>query len=352
MPQLGEKLSKESIDKMKASKLSGLLSKYDWVLADPYLDIEIKNGAAKRTTQYITLREFKTNSMSGLSIKDMILSGVSKNVLQFFSNFCQGKIKLIKEQLEYSYKQGMSLDEISKEFSVTREDLTCLRQLYDIKRRGATYINRKKTEEKLTQRQREIIYGSLMGDAKRQHSRSCASVGFTHGSKQENYLKWKHMELENLCSQKSLKFYPSNDDRKEFKGHVGSWRFHTLANTYVENILKQFYEKDKQITREILDNLTDLSLAVWYMDDGYADRSKYGISNFILCTDSYSEESVDNIVQWFDEEWGIKSYKRERKLKDRVGYRIVIKSESKDKFIDLIRPHIIDSMKYKIGEKK
>ena len=144
MPIKGQTLSVEAIEKMKLSKLSKLLSKYNWVLAELYLDAEIKNGATKRKTQYITLREFKENLLSGLSLKNMAVGGVSRCVLQFFSNFCQGKIKLTKEQLEEDYHKGMSLDEISKSYGVTREDLTCLRQLYNIKRKGATYMSRRR----------------------------------------------------------------------------------------------------------------------------------------------------------------------------------------------------------------
>lgn len=356
MPVKGQILSIESINKMKESKLSRLLSKYNWVLAEPYLDVEIKNGSVKRTNQYITFREFKSNIEEGLSIRDMAQTGVSKKILQFFSNFCQGKINLTKEQFEQSYKKGMSLEEISKEFFVTREDLTYLRQLYGIKRRGATYINRKKTEEPLSQRQREIIYGSLMGDAKRNDKRHGSSVGFGHSDKQESYLRWKYIELENLASKGSLKKYSSYD--KRFDKTYVSWRFYTTANTEIEEIISQFYKEDKQITQEVLDNLSPLSVAVWHMDDGYTDWRQRDILNGInsspelkICTDSYSEESCDNIVQWFNEMWGIKTHKRKRKLSDRIGYRIVINSTSVDAFFSLIRPHIIPSMRYKIGEK-
>ena len=79
MPKLGEKLSTESIDRMKQSKLASLTSKYDWALVEPYLDVEVKNGSVKRIAQYITLREFKDNILSGLSIKEMISNGISKN---------------------------------------------------------------------------------------------------------------------------------------------------------------------------------------------------------------------------------------------------------------------------------
>lgn len=355
MPKLGEHLNKESIDRMKQSKLTSLASKYNWAYAEPYLDKEVKNGSVKRINQYITLREFKDNILSGLSINDMVSQGISRKVLQFFSNFCQGKIKLTKEEFEQCYLHGFSMDKISKMFEVTREDLTCLRQLYGIKRKGATYINRKKTEVKLTIRQKELIYGSLMGDAKRNDKRYGASVGFCHSDKQEDYLKWKYKELENLCNESSLKKY-SNFDKRSKNTSIG-WRFYTKANTEIENIISQFYKEDKQITKEILDNLTDFSLAVWYMDDGstsFSSKNGWNTTPEVrICTDSFSKESCDNIVKWFKEKWNIDSHIRERGLnkEKNMKHRIIIKSTSVYDFFDLIRPHIIDSMKYKIGAK-
>ncbi len=359
MPSKGQTLTKEAIEKMKASKLSKLLSKYNWVLAEPYLNVEIKNGAAKRTTRYITLREFKTNIMSGLSINDMGSTGISRKVLQFFSNFCQGKIKLTKEQFEESYKKGMSLEEICEEFSVTREDLTCLRQLYDIKRRGATYINRKKTEQELTQRQKDILYGSMMGDAKRNHTQWNSIACFKHSDKQENYLKWKFEEFRSVSKKETLKFSISSDTREEYKNHHGSWSFYTKANSDIEECMDKFYGGGKkEITRDILDHLSELSLAVWYMDDGTTAFSHnrmlstgYNITPEVkLCTDSFSEQSCDNIVEWFKEKWNIDSHKRKNRIgkKGENQYRIIIDSTSVSRFFDLIRPYIIPSMLYKV----
>ncbi len=358
MPAKGQKLSKEAIEKMKQSKLSLLLSKYNWVLAEPYLDVEVKNGAVKRITKYITLREFKDSSMLGISIKDMISNGISKNVLQFFSNFCQGKIKLTKEQFEESYLQGRSLDEISIEFSVTREDLTCLRQLYNIKRKGATYISRKNTEISLTQRQKDILYGSMMGDAKRNHTQWNSIACFKHSDKQEEYLKWKFEEFRSISKEESLKFSLSNDQREEYKGHHGCWSFYTKANSDIEECINKFYkENGKQINKEILNNLSDLSLAVWFMDDGTTDMrhrfNKYG-SNYVpvcsFCTDSFSDQSCDSIVQWFKSKWNIDAFKRERGIRSdgEMSYRIVVRTISAQVFLDIIRPHIIPSMLYKV----
>jgi heterodisulfide reductase subunit B len=186
-----------------------------------------------------------------------------------------------------------------------------------------------------------------MGDAKRSDKRYGSSVGFGHSDKQEEYLRWKYKELENLCNETSLKKC-SNYDKRYDKNHI-SWRFYTKANTEIETIISQFYKEDKQITKEILGNLTAFSLAVWHMDDGYIDKS-----NYILCTDSYSIKSCENIIEWFKEEWDIDAHIRNKGLskEGKMKHRIVIKSTSVQKFIDLIRPHIIQSMRYKIGEKK
>ncbi len=352
MAKKGQTLSAEVIEKMQKARFNKVVSKYNWIIIEPYLDVEIKNGSQKRKNKYITFREFKKNTKDGLSIKNMVDSGVSRKVLQFFSNFCQGKINLTKDQFLEDYNEGKSLDEICEGRGVTREDITYLRQLYGIKRKGATFIKRKKTEVLLTSRQKEILYGSLMGDAKRQHSKSFASAGFGHSQKQESYLRWKYIEFENLCTDNSLKFYPSNDDREEFKGHEGTWRFYTSANTDIETIIKQFYESNnKQITMELLNHLTPLSIAIWFMDDGYVDKSKYGISNLIFCTDSFTKKSCENIVEWFLSRYNIKAHLRERRIRSdgEMSYRVVIKAESRDEFIKLVEPYIISSMRYKIG---
>lgn len=352
MPLKGETLSLEAIEKMKQSKLSQLLSKYNWVIAEPYLDQEINNGSVERKNKYITLRQFKDNILLGKSIQEMIDDGVSKKVVQFFSNFCQGKITLTKEDFIKSYEIGESLEKISDKFNVSREDITYLRQLYDIKRKGATYINRKKTEVPLTQRQKEILYGSLMGDAKRQHTQSYSSAGFGQCESQKDYLMWKYLEYANIVSENSLRF--NEDVDKRSGGRVASYRFYTLANSDVEIILKIFYRDGKKcVNNDILNNLTALSVAIWHMDDGSVSWKKEDIEKgwnskpeIRLCTDSFSVEEVEMIIKWFKEKYDINTHWRyHRKNK---SPRIIIDADSADRYFSLIRPHIIPSMLYKV----
>lgn len=330
------------------ARVSKMLSRYNWIIAEPYYDVVVDNGSTGKTKTFITLRQFKERIDKRQSLKQMKAEGVSKHLLNFFSNFLQGKIKLTKAVFEDRYNLGKELEEISIEFQIDRGDVSYLRQLYGIKRKGATFINRKKTEENITQIQKDVIYGSLMGDAKRMHTKWNSSVSFGHSNKQKDYVEWKYLMLKNLVTKRGIKMESQFDERYDKK--YFSYGFYTFANSDVEKIINKFYgENGKQVNIDILNNLSELSIAVWFMDDGYSDKGKYGVSNLVFCTESFSKESCENIIQWFKEKWNISSHLRERQLKNGVGYRVVIKSESVDKLLDLIEPHLIPSMRYKIG---
>ena len=112
-----------------------------------------------------------------------------------------------------------------------------------------------------------------------------------------------------------------------------------------------FYKNGKKgINKEILNKLSDLSLAVWMMDDGityFAHNKKlktgYNISPEVsLCTDSFSPEENQMICDWLEEKWEIKAHVRESRN------RVIINSTSVPDFLFLIHPHIIPSMLYKV----
>ena len=328
---------------------------YNWGPVEQYLDVVLKNGSANREKKYITLRKFRDLIQSGVSLNGIAKTGTSKHVTQFFSNFCQGKIILSKEDFIKEYEKGRGLDDIAKQYNISRGDITFLRQLYNIKRKGATFQHRKATEVPLTQRQREIIYGSMMGDAKKF---APASVGFGHGPKQKSYLEWKYEELKSLATKLGIKEYISYDKRS---GNMSfSYRFYTYSNTELEEINKLFYSgEEKKISTEILSNLTPLSIAVWFMDDGKTDwsystveRTGWNITpTHGFCTDSFSLESCENIKKWFPESYNIKCRIKSHGLREdgiTMKYRILIEHESNDDFIELIKPHMLPLFNYKI----
>ena len=355
MPGKGQKLSKESIEQVKKSKLKKLLSKFKWKNAESYYDINLNMSSRNRKLKVITLRQFKNNIENGKNLKSMIDEGIQCKLLCFYSQLCQGKIKLTKENFIRDYENGSSIKEIAEKYRITEDSINFLRQLYQIKIKGATFLKRKRTEVSLTQKQKEIIYGSLMGDASRLFTSIGSAVSFCHSVTQEEYIKWKYFQLKNLVTEKSFSFRPPN--KKQIIKNKGAWAFYTRINSDIEEIINKFYVPRKEVSMEILNNLTPLSIAIWYADDGctcyhYSERMKnYNPTPICMfCTDSFSKKSCENIIKWFEEKWGIKTKLAKKHIRKDGGrsYHIYVKGSSMNDFISLIEPHMPFSMRYKV----
>tara|TARA_Y100000310_G_scaffold319966_1_gene375869 strand:- start:4390 stop:6480 length:2091 start_codon:yes stop_codon:yes gene_type:complete len=350
MPKAGQVFSKEAVEKMNISKQKKLLSKYKWELIEPYLDVDINIGSRNRKKKFITLREFKQLILDGNSLKDMY-KVTSKHLVMFYSKFSQGEISLSSEKFNEEYKNGMSLVDIAEKHKISKDSITFLRQLYGVKNTGPTYIHRKQTEVPLTLRQKAIMYGSMMGDAKKM---SPSSVAFVHGKPQKDYLLWKYNEFKNVVSENSLKSLSSIDPNSESENT--QYRFYTKANTDAEACVSCFYQSgEKEISPEVLKNLLPLSIAIWYCDDGKTDfghrsiiKSNYNIiPTCVFCTESFSKESCENIQKWFLDEHKFCTELVERPLSNKMGYRVKICSEDAYRFLDFIKPHVPSMFYYK-----
>lgn len=351
MPNKGQKFPQKSISKLRASLQKYNAAKYNWDTIEPYLDIRFDNRQKKQVKNVITLREFKKFIQDGNSLRDIKGKGICKHLINFFSNFSQGKVNLPKDIFLAEYEEGKSLDEIAEKYNILRGDIAFLRHLYGIKRKGATYIRRKNTETLLTKEQKEILYGSMMGDASKM---SPSSVKFKQGETQKDYLLWKYRKFENIASQNSLKPQCLIDHRSGMEQI--SWLFYTHANTDVEFCVSEFYPTgNKEINQSILDKLTPLSIAVWFMDDGQTDwghrsRVKYDQYSTPVCkfmTQSFSYENCLLIQKWFLEKYNISTRLQEVSLSNSAGYKVVISNKSVLAFLDLIEPHILPMFKYK-----
>ncbi len=356
MPLKGQTLSDEAITRMKKSKVKRLQSKFKWDHVESYLDVVIDNGSRNRRIKHITLRVFKEAILSGKSLRDIKKEGISKHLVGFFSNLCQGKIVLSKEDFVYHYvEKGISLEEIAKLYDMADGNITFLRQLYEINAKGPKYQERKRNEKPLTDRQLSILYGTMMGDAQRfcESKSGHSEMLVRHSEKQKDYLLWLYKEFENIANEKSLQCNMSIDHRSERENLT--WRFYTRPNSDIEECNYLFYKSgDKEVSEEVLAYLTPLSIAVWFMDDGksnlgYSEPFKEQAPNCTFCTESFSKESCMNIKNWFSKKFAIEVSLTEKERKDgNMGYRIFIGPQNIDKFFDIIRPHILPMFAYKI----
>jgi len=348
----GAKATTEQRAKMSKGHIETWKSRLDWSLANDVMDLEMNLSTRNRSTEFVTFRKLKNLIDSGGDIHSLTKSGISKHLLAFMSRFLQGDFKHVNRgSILTPYSQGKSLDEIHIQLGIHRSDITFLRALFGIKAKGPTFINRKKTETPLTQRQIEIVCGSLMGDAKKI---SPSAVGFDHGAEQKEYLLWKYAEMESVASPRSMKAEEYLDARSGSK--YNKWRFYTHANSDLEMIISHFYPEglSKNPTQDALDMLSPLSLAVWYQDDGSTDFNFRSISSretntqplFSFCTDSFSVETCKAISAMLLDRFGLST--RLTMAHNKKGFRVAIELESNEKFVNLIRPHVLPMFLYKI----
>jgi len=351
MPAKGQSLSEEQRQGISRTKVLKWKQELVWSnLDEKYWDVIPKGYNQK--SKIISFRQFKELVESGKSKKDLIADGVSDNLLTFYSVLAKGELKLDSEHFISDYHSGMSLDEIRNKYGISEENISCLRKLYGCKTTGAKFQARKKTEQPITQRQKEIIYGAFMGDGSRM---SPNAIRIKHGPKQKDYVYWKYKELQSIASREP---YLTTEFDKRFQKDIISWIFYTKANSDVELIVSQFYNNEKKkkiVTPGILEQLTPLSIAIWFQDDGKTDFNRRGIfvgqaaitPSAIFCTESFSLDECQMICDWFKAKYNIEAVLRNCKKGKRYRIRIVNFYD----FVELIKPYVFPLFQYKIDYK-
>lgn len=186
----------------------------------------------------------------------------------------------------------------------------------------------------LSEQEYQIILGSFLGDGSAEIELERARYRTNHSLKQKEYVDWLRKKLDRLVRAEPAIL------------NNGGWgtlnySLHTLGHPKILEIAKELYiNNTKTITREYLNKLDSLGLAVWWMDDG----SESGM----FSTHSFSKEENEIIVNYLKEKWGINSKIYKDKRKDLYFIKII--TDSLDKFRKIIEPHIPECMKYKIGK--
>ena len=200
------------------------------------------------------------------------------------------------------------------------------------------FTARKKQFITVENRQMEILAGSLLGDA---YISKRGAIQIEQGENQKDYLLWKYKKLKSITSGKISRVF-----RKKKNGLItSSYRF--FSKQYFRPWRTSMYRSGRKIIPPfVLDLITPLSLAVWYMDDG-SKKNNYSI---IISTDGFSVVSLKKLRAMLQEKWFIDTRIAIKTTAGKKYRRLTIGSYDLVKFFKLIRPYIIPSMKYKISD--
>ena len=211
--------------------------------------------------------------------------------------------------------------------------------------RGKCLIQYKKSL-KLTTLQREILVGTLLGDA-------CISCGQrphpTYNIKFEQaYSKFEYINhLYNIFEP----FVGTSPQIRTLADGRQSFWFRTYRHKAFEFYYNQFYPlttkistRKKRVPRNIDQLLTPRGLAYWFMDDGTFKQQSQIKKSYLFSTHSFPLNDQKKLQKILREKFKIYANIH----KDKNFYRIYILARSNDTFLQQIREYIHPIFKYKL----
>lgn len=202
---------------------------------------------------------------------------------------------------------------------------------------------------------RGVIVGMALGDGyvqvRQPYRKVICTLRILHGSNQRAYCEWK---AERLGWALGGKQFNVTQVKNGPGGRYAAYQF-TAADPYFGQVRSWLYPNGKKtFTRRVLDMLTPEGLAIWYMDDGHAQRftntkgfvSAVSTSIATMC----SEAEVMVVCDWFKARFDLNFKIRFRKS-GTPGKQFFIECNTGEshKFASIVAPHIPESMLYKLA---
>lgn len=211
---------------------------------------------------------------------------------------------------------------------------------------------------------KSVLIGMNLGDGCLHLGKKARNYNITctHNPKQYDYLIWK-MELlkENLgknywISEKKSHFsgkaIHNGNINKEYIMYQASLGSHPM----VTQLHKEMYDVNnkKIVTKNILQQLTPIGIAIWFMDDGCLSYKKNKDGSICsreitLHIQGFDDESQENIKNFFKERYNIDS----KLHKDRNHKRLWMNTTNAKKFLEIVEQYVklVPCMNYKTDMK-
>ena len=180
----------------------------------------------------------------------------------------------------------------------------------------------------LTEEQKSILIGTLLGDGTMRKKKN-AHLEINHSYTQKVLVDWIFSKFRTLVTTPP-KWRKGNGNRQ-------AYRFATQKLPSLTPFYNLFYRSGKKIIPTNL-RLDPLSLAVWFMDDGSKSRS-----SVYLNTQQFTKNEQLKLINLLKDQFGIESTLN----KDKIYYRIRIRTQSVKRFIELVKEFVLEEFKYK-----
>jgi len=188
--------------------------------------------------------------------------------------------------------------------------------------------------------QKQFIVGHLLGDGclYRDGNNSLYKISIAQKKAHAQYFHWKRAMLDPFVNA-----WRENIDKR---GNSVMLNATTICHPGLKFFADAFYTNDRvKIVPKNLDlYFTPLSLAVWIMDDGSLN---HGI-NMRIASMGFSPECHLRLQGYLKSVFDIRSKIMAYRYKGKEYQQITLNKLNTQKLSDIIRPHVVQCMKYKI----
>ena len=193
----------------------------------------------------------------------------------------------------------------------------------------------KKLRFVLSDRQRDILVGSLLGDANVHLKGKECRVFFKHSAHQLPLLAWKRQVFDGITGMAINRF------GQKVKGKEYQFaQFVTLTHPAFTELRRIFYRKKRKVIPKSIDTLLThpISLAVWLMDDGAKDNVGLTIQ-----THSFTGSEVRRLISVLKKNFNL--FTTSRKNKERLI--IYFPKSQIERLWEIVESYILPEYRYK-----
>jgi len=197
----------------------------------------------------------------------------------------------------------------------------------------------------LSDTQREVLIGLLLGDGhlETQNNGRTYRLKIEHSYLQKEYVDWLYQIF------KDWVLTPPKEKEQTVLGvKYNKYYFSTVSHGAFRFYAQQFYKEKKKVLPKLIKKwLSPIVMAVWFMDDGSIKSKRHRA--LILNTQSFSKPELQTLMRILEEKFGIRMVLRKQSRKQIEIYQLITTSDSVERFVEIIKPHILPSMRYKLG---
>lgn len=237
---------------------------------------------------------------------------------------------LCREDIVTLYNSGYNGYEIGKLLNIGRSTVYRHLESNGIKPNRYKYV-----DIVLSYEQEQVFIGHTLGDGNINYNGTTQNCGgsWAHCIEQKEYFMWKYNHLKDLCG----KIREYEIINKRYSKPSYQIRTSYNHNPYLTDIYNKFYiNKRKILSNEILHKIDSLALATLFMDDGGKADTTYNI-----CLNNFTRVEVENFCIYLMDKFNVETTINKKNV-------VRIRMKSRDIFTEIIKPHIIPSMNYKL----